>query len=834
MSDNMDISKFDRKFQRKLFRVARQGGYNDTEKTQELLTEVNAVLETDITEAQLSTSLKKLQLFVDAVKELFDPQDGIIANFTFDGKFPYEMSLSKGTLNLAPQFVKIANDARIVKPSLKATENKQNLKDAYEDAKAYKPDTNISAEIPEDALKALEEVFKLLDVERSDEFTAKKPTDFKSLTALKSSLTELSAIPTESRKEYYLYWFSKDRLFKRLTNVIKDIEAELLGGKLIDERSLEAIDEEALNIMSAVTKDNILPSYVLEFSPIISREYSPKVKSIMLLKDFLNMVGREVPQKYKNLLPNEEITSQMGLAYDYNPETGQIEISTDASLDDDLEEALEALDKLKEDSKIDPLFSILIKNKTIPYAIDKTILDNTKTLIKEELDLSGLNEFQEDIQELLDNEIDKFINAYEESFSVDDTSFFMPMMDSSTVVSHFNKFKDLTINVAFYKGGIVKEKTFTKYSEAVKFVNDNTEKFFKDLNRLLEIDNRSSATLEKPKGIGREGTPVYFRGGESIPRPTKSPEASKDKVEMYKKLLDIVIDYYIDPLSSSNILLEDTPEFFTGKYFRDLPIILTKNPITLAEKAMLEGVEPIADKNDYNKISELLRTLENPDDVVFNDRLVNLFEDALDSYVKFWTLVAVKTDRDEFSLEEILSDAKIVLGDALYEIAKQTESQEALDREMFRDAPLSFWNEQQQKKNVTLKGLLPLLGQKEWKTYVINQNNRERGTKAAYDRLLKLLKESDLKLASELTTAMLEATDILRKMEGLQIYSSRKDITDIDDLEYVINRIRKEHNIDLYGVDIYNIVKSQSSFNDIGNTFGLSSEIIYKIKGMFR
>lgn len=285
----------------------------------------------------------------------------------------------------------------------------------------------------------------------------------------------------------------------------------------------------------------------------------------MLLKDFLNMVGREVPQKYKNLLPNEEITSQMGLAYDYNPETGQIEISTDASLDDDLEEALEALDKLKEDSKIDPLFSILIKNKTIPYAIDKTILDNTKTLIKEELDLSGLNEFQEDIQELLDNEIDKFINAYEESFSVDDTSFFMPMMDSSTVVSHFNKFKDLTINVAFYKGGIVKEKTFTKYSEAVKFVNDNTEKFFKDLNRLLEIDNRSSATLEKPKGIGREGTPVYFRGGESIPRPTKSPEASKDKVEMYKKLLDIVIDYYIDPLSSSNILLEDTPEFFYRK-----------------------------------------------------------------------------------------------------------------------------------------------------------------------------------------------------------------------------------------------------------------------------
>ena len=66
------------------------------------------------------------------------------------------------------------------------------------------------------------------------------------------------------------------------------------------------------------------------------------------------------------------------------------------------------------------------------------------------------------------------------------------------------------------------------------------------------------------------------------------------------------------------------------------------------------------------------------------------------------------------------------------------------------------------------------------------------------------------------------------------IYNAEKDITDIDDLDYVINKIKKEHNIDLYGVDIYNIVKSQSSFNDIGNTFGLSSEIIYKIKGLFR
>ena len=38
----------------------------------------------------------------------------------------------------------------------------------------------------------------------------------------------------------------------------------------------------------------------------------------------------------------------------------------------------------------------------------------------------------------------------------------------------------------------------------------------------------------------------------------------------------------------------------------------------------------------------------------------------------------------------------------------------------------------------------------------------------------------------------------------------------------------------IYGVDIYSIVPSQSSFNDIAKTHGVSDEVIYKIKGMFR
>ena len=45
---------------------------------------------------------------------------------------------------------------------------------------------------------------------------------------------------------------------------------------------------------------------------------------------------------------------------------------------------------------------------------------------------------------------------------------------------------------------------------------------------------------------------------------------------------------------------------------------------------------------------------------------------------------------------------------------------------------------------------------------------------------------------------------------------------------------KKENKVDIYGVDIYNIVKSDSSFNSLATNYGISQEVVYKIKGMFR
>ena len=56
----------------------------------------------------------------------------------------------------------------------------------------------------------------------------------------------------------------------------------------------------------------------------------------------------------------------------------------------------------------------------------------------------------------------------------------------------------------------------------------------------------------------------------------------------------------------------------------------------------------------------------------------------------------------------------------------------------------------------------------------------------------------------------------------------------MDDIDFVSNMIKKEDRIDIFAKDIEGIVESTNSFNTISKSFGVSEEVIYKVKGMFR
>mgnify|MGYP003118537614 FL=1 len=76
--------------------------------------------------------------------------------------------------------------------------------------------------------------------------------------------------------------------------------------------------------------------------------------------------------------------------------------------------------------------------------------------------------------------------------------------------------------------------------------------------------------------------------------------------------------------------------------------------------------------------------------------------------------------------------------------------------------------------------------------------------------------------------------DYINKMNGLPIYYGKLDIEDVDDVDYLINKIEKEDKLEINCVEITGIVNSIDSHSNISKSFGVTEKIVYKIKGLCR
>jgi hypothetical protein len=291
------------------------------------------------------------------------------------------------------------------------------------------------------------------------------------------------------------------------------------------------------------------------------------------------------------------------------------------------------------------------------------------------------------------------------------------------------------------------------------------------------------------------------------------------------------------PLGSKYVLLGDLPEFFSSFQFRDIFTHLKGTRKQQVKQALRQQYVPFIKSQDYGRIMDFLDVFKDVNAQYINSNLIQIFEDALISFVKFWEIVNnVAKETDEAPTETITREIKTVMGALLYEIAYDSLSgnEEKIDSWKWRKQPLSYWKKQQEENNYTIENLLVLLEDPDWKIFIESNMASDLQLRRKHEQLISMLKKPIMKLTGPVTNAMLHATDIIRKMNGLRIYNGKLDITDIDDLSYVINLIKKENKVDIYGVDIYNIVKSQTSFNSLATDYGISQEIIYKIKGLFR
>lgn len=845
----MDINQLSEDLIKRLNRDAgryRRGRLNDEriEETLKLLKEQDNF--ESLTTQGLKNIYSSINLYDDQTDDIFNPRTGLISNFIIDGKNTDEIATSLVTKVNKPILLDAINNARKIDITYKAVENKESILETLNELKDVRVDKLNKDLLTDDEKNTIDKLIQRIEKvsEDSDIETAQIP-EFKSLGLLEKSLVNASVLSTESRIKYYDYWKNiEDKFveFDTAANAVDDDVREFFRAFGQEEK---IVDDPYADI-KRLTTTNYLPSYIVRCSALKIKDADEDTKSLELFRDFFSMIGREIPEKYKPKLPSKKDVEDAVAATareDFDAEGGGSSVSIDPTAADDIkaevEEAQKKIDDTKIDKYTDPLFGLLMRDNTIKGEFDDKIINKAKEYIKSELTFAEMGQFSKDIENIVNNELEKFLDRYRKSMMVkisDNKEFNIPVLDDTLAVNFFDTLEGI-FKVNYFKSGRIQEQVFRKYSDAVNFINNGTVQFFGDLGKYIELKNSTKRTPKRPTARGRGGrdsTPVQYLGGITEGLQPKTTQVNLDRMKEIENMTKLISNYYIKPLTGNMVLLEDVPRFYTSPEFKDFPKILASSNVNMARRAISAGFDPVVETDDLETFITFLNRIKYHDSLVYSEDLKNLFIDALNAYIKFFAAVDSVVEEENLQIDDIIERGKILFGASLYDVASATESKKELDEIMFEYEPLSFWNEKQNEENVTIESLINLISSEEWQTFVSTTGRKTRGFKTLSERLEKKLMESDVKLASVITTAMLDATDLIRKMNGEKIYKSKLDISDIEDIEYVTKLIKKENNIDLYGIDIHNIIKSQSSFNDIASNYGLSVDVVYKVKGLFR
>ena len=87
---------------------------------------------------------------------------------------------------------------------------------------------------------------------------------------------------------------------------------------------------------------------------------------------------------------------------------------------------------------------------------------------------------------------------------------------------------------------------------------------------------------------------------------------------------------------------------------------------------------------------------------------------------------------------------------------------------------------------------------------------------------------------SDVENNILVAHDTIRKIVGKPTYFAFGDTSDFDDVNNTIDVVKKSYNVELMPIEIENIVNDFNSHRELSKKYGLSEEVIYRVKAMYR
>lgn len=654
---------------------------------------------------------------------------------------------------------------------------------------------------------------------------------------------EVNYMDADDREEVYAFWEKVQDEYPKLVKAVEDLK-----------NALKKLRTEDAGFQKLVDDLEVPPPYINQIGIIKTQFRSPLERFI----EFLERLGARRPREGRTSYSRRTVRTGKGGGLrpelserlpEKLPGGGRDERVTETTPQGTLYQEDIPLDINTSEIELDPILWDIWDELEVPAGFGEDLEEMLEQLSK-------LDSLEGEEKRLADLAIEELTNAVKD---IPDSSIYLPVAQW---------LKDMVPGI----------------TDEIGEVNDKTGKFFATLNRLFLESGLFPVSIGTQYGgpqRGAAGGAVEISGktdAQQFRRPRvqgtmdtlpeeKTDEYVKAVKEEWEELQKLLNSYYFHPISKGKFHNDEKPDF-TDEGGRDYDAV-KEGDSEIDEfdpgRTTQEGQYPYRalefNFGTHPKAKTIKRLLLALDDNMFDTELleslielIQMLKGGFES-VEGWNRYSQNIEEQvKFTLDKLLPDYKHEnrvwaagkIGEAL--IASQEEtllSEIKLFGKPIDDLYAEYvrWND----KDLPLSYLRSLLVSPEFENLMredadFGESDDYKELVGYVKKILELTEPKEERTAkdevdesrSALNKSLLKVHDYINKMNGLPIYYGKLNVSDVDDVDYLITKIENEDRVEVNCIEITSIVNSVDSHSNISKSFGIKESIIYKIKGLCR
>lgn len=699
---------------------------------------------------------------------------------------------------------------------------------------------------------------------------------------------------SKDRKVIYEYWSETDSTFNSFKDIVIEVPLlqklqSLTGNSLGEslkrrEGSLElttTVNEEMREFLESIDAeegysaevlkykralDKILklriPKYTVTFptAPTLN-QYSSDVSLVKLASDLVYQITRVDTEEYKKIfsrgISSEEVDIQDETKYSQNENPN--DTTTSSSIDYNEQVGEQLLVEVEEVEKMaDPLTLLAAQLNKSELYVDDRLAQAVEEKVKVELsELLNNPDILEMVRESYLDQIQEFISEIKSDLVKEGPYTFM-ILDDKKNSSILSKLKSGTEKYKFLLEYyipvqqdnnirmVLKTQEKNSYEAYINSVNEMAIELFDTIVEVKNIipESRFNRNVARKPVNTKPGSArtASLSGGNYIPESGEFAEALQQKDDLtydfFEQLVSIFNQYYFDIIDSRYLFEMDKPNFIQTDSYKKIASLSTKTGTSVRagiRRAMVKRSNINITKNDFEVLDKFFKELKRYSQLSTGDAK-NIFQEVTPIFRKLYLMDLPKSDSRRKQITGVNQNLVNYMGKLLYEIllSSQKIGEDDIDFPIqYEGRPINEYKDAE--TDISQLKIFDVLEDEEFIAYA-NDNNLATSLR----KLKTTLRRNPLKISRTLTDkdamykAYIEALDTVRSNRGEQIYKAYFDFNDVGDVEYVLDLIQTEDRIDLYARDIEGIIKSYDSFNTLSSYYGISDDVIYKVKGLFR